>query len=107
MPSRIGPVSLYMKLYELIMKCMRSLKMVHYKKYTVYMIASIYGLLPVNTMTLMKQFILGTGHKVSTTPGWRVAPDFFKKFNTPHKRKGTILSPIQILLKYFVPHILY
>ena len=49
----------------------------------------------------------GTGHKVSTTPGWRVAPDFFKKFNTPHKRKGTISSPIQILLKYFVPHILY
>jgi hypothetical protein len=50
---------------------------------------------------------LGTGHKVSTTPGWRVAPDFLKKFNTPHKRKGTISSPIQILLKYFVPHILY
>ena len=39
---------------------------------------------------------LGTGHKVSTNPGWRVAPDFLKKFDNPHKRKGKISSPIQI-----------
>jgi hypothetical protein len=51
---------IYMKLYERIMKC--SLKMVNYKiiiyclaTESVFMIVSVYGLLSVNTMILIKQ----------------------------------------------------
>jgi hypothetical protein len=49
--------------------------------------------------------VLGTGHNVSTVPGWRVAPDFWKKFYIPNTREK-FRAHSNYITKIFRTHIL-